>query len=89
MSKAQLKTKEVGAVTGNASSGIKVTDLSPEKRVELFVQSYQNFEKESIETFGVKLGVEQNYLPQAIVPKLVVIDLLKKDEKQPTENPKA
>jgi hypothetical protein len=85
MAKAQLKKKEEVV----KEEGFKAIDLTAEKRIELFVQAYQKFEKESAETFGVKLGVEQNYLPQAIVPKLVVIDLLKKNENKPTENPKA
>lgn len=80
--KAKLQKKEV--VVEDSMKGIKITDLSVEKRIELFVKSYQEFEKKGAETFGCKLGVELNYLPQAIVPKLVVIDLLKKDE---TKNP--
>ena len=80
--KAQLKNKEETVEV--LPEGIKIKDLTVEKRIELFIKSYQEFEKKGIETFGCKLGVEQNYLPQAIVPKLVVIDLLKKDE---TKNP--
>lgn len=70
--KAQLKKKEEKVVEEN--------NLTVEKRIELFIASYQKFEKESAETFGVKLGVELAYTPQAVVPRLVVMDLLKKNE---------
>lgn len=59
--------------------------MTVEKRVELFTKEFEKFNKESADTFGIRLGVELNYAPQAIVPRLTVIDLLaKKNEPQKT-----
>lgn len=82
--KAKLKTKEEG-VAEKLPAGMKASDLTVEKRVELFTKEFEKFNKESADTFGIRLGVELNYAPQAIVPRLTVIDLLAK--KNETQNP--
>ena len=95
MAKAQIKAKEEGVLKEEVSlpTGIKASDLTVEKRVELFTKEFEKFNKETSETFGIRLGVELNYAPQAIVPRLTVIDLLqKKNEKEnpaTQEKPKA
>jgi hypothetical protein len=65
--KAQLKTKD---------SEIKLTDLTIEKRTELFTKEFEKFSVSNADTLGCKIGLELAYLPQGVVPKLVVIDLL-------------
>ena len=89
MAKAKILAKEETKLPG----GMKASDLSVEKRVELFTAEFEKFNKESAETFGIRLGVELNYAPQAIVPRLTVIDLLQKknvkENNQTTETPKA
>jgi len=47
----------------------------------LFIKAYQKFEKESSETFGMRIGAKLVYSEQGIVPRLVTLDLLSKDEK--------
>ena len=80
MAKAQLKNKEV--VDSKLPGGMKASDLSVEKRVELFTKEFEKFNKETAETFGIQLGVEIAYTPRAIVPRLTVVDLLKKNDNQ-------
>ena len=81
MAKAKILAKEETKLPG----GMKASDLSVEKRVELFTAEFEKFNKESAETFGIRLGVELNYAPQAIVPRLTVIDLLKKKNETPNQ----
>lgn len=73
MAKAQLKGKELPA-------GMQAKDLSIEKRTELFQALFDKFAKEAGEQFGLGLGAEIVWTPRAAVPRLVVVDLLKKDE---------
>lgn len=82
MAKAKLKEKEE---IGGIPVGMKASDLTVEKRVELFTKEFEKFNKETSETFGIRLGVELSYAPQAIVPKLTVIDLLKKKNETPNQ----
>ncbi len=88
MAKAEKKeVKETKVVPPSLPGGMSAKDLSIEKRTELFNAAFQEFQKMGAETFGLKVGCQMAYLPQATVPRMVVIDLLNKNEetKQPTQ----
>lgn len=71
-------------------SGMKAKDLSLEKRVELATNEFDKFQELIKHQFGMSLGAELSGYPRAIVARLTLIDLLKKDEnkEQPKENNK-
>jgi hypothetical protein len=81
--KAKLKEKEVDSVP----EGMKIIDLSVEKRIELYQELLKNFDAENSKVYGVSVGVEIKFAPQGIVPRMVLVDLLaNKNEPKPTEN---
>jgi len=65
---------------------LKSKDLSVEKRNELFIKAYQEFEKEASEKYGMRIGAQLAYSQQGIVPRLVTLDLLAKNENQNKAN---
>ena len=80
--KAQVKAKEEVL-----PEGFKASDLSVEKRVELFTAEFEKFNKETSEQFGIALSVEIVTHPKGIVPRLTLVDLLK-DKNVKKEEPK-
>lgn len=100
MAKAKLKAKErpVGIPpqdsTTNTPSippGMTAKDLSPEKRIELFSAEFETFKKHAIDTYGLEIAVELVGMPRAIIPRIVVNDLLKNPDgnTQNNTNPQA
>lgn len=74
MAKAQkqpLPAKNVPTI-----EGMKASDLSPEKRIELFQVEFNKFNTEMADKFGLALGAEILATPKAIVPRIVLVDLL-------------
>lgn len=93
MAKVKIKEK-VEEVVGNIPEGMKIIDLTVEKRMELYQQVVQKFDEEMSKTYGLSLGVELSFSPQGIKPKMILVDLLaKKNESKiqeaPTETTKA
>ena len=86
---AKLKAKEkVEEVVGNIPEGMKIIDLTVEKRMELYQQAVQKFDEEMSKTYGLSLGVELNFKASGITPKMVLVDLLaKKNEPKIQEAP--
>ena len=81
--KAKLKEKVVSGdvpnkIEGGMPEGMKASDLSVEKRMELYGQEVARFDKEMSETYGVSLGVELKFSPKGIIPTMVLVDLLSK-----------
>lgn len=85
--KAKLKEKKE-IVESNIPEGVNIIDLSVEKRIELYQQALTKFDQEGTKTYGVSVGVEMKFSPQGIVPRMVLVDMLKKkDENQNPGNP--
>lgn len=59
--------------------GMTAKDLSLDNRVKLYNQAFEKFKKESADTFGLGLAMEIAWMPQAAVPRQVLVDLLKKE----------
>ena len=83
---AKAKLLKVEEVTSGIPSGMQAKDLSLEKRMELYQADFKKFNEEMAETYGLSLATEIKYAPQAIVPRMVLVDLLKKQDGQ-NENP--
>jgi hypothetical protein len=58
------------------SNNLKAKDLSVEKRVELYQAALTQFDKESIEKYGMSVGAELRITKQGIQPLLVLVDVL-------------
>lgn len=80
--KAKLKNKK-----SDVPLGVKIIDLSVEKRTELFIEEFDKFTKESSEVFGIGIIPELVYNTRGLVPRLAALDLLKKNE-EAKKNPK-
>lgn len=91
MAKAKLKAKTETAIP----SGMTAKDLTVEKRMELFMPTFEKFKQDTSDMFGLALACEIMATPQAIVPRMVLVDLLKKapdgqnTQNSPTENTKS
>lgn len=85
---AKAKVKEIEVLT--IPEGMKASDLSQEKRIEIFQSVFDKAKEGWANDFGLALDVEIVFNPKGVVPRLVVVDLLqKKDEqKNPTQAPK-
>ncbi len=79
MAKAKLK-KEGETIP----EGMKIIDLSPEKRSELYQTALRKFDEESVKIYGISVGVELAFSPQGIKPKMVLVDTLRKADGQKT-----
>lgn len=85
MAKAKIKAKK------NIPEGMTLKDLSFEKRRELFIEKFTEFNKTQDTDLGVSIGLEIAWTKQAAVPRMVLVDLLTKEnenEKQQTEDSK-
>lgn len=60
-------------------STISAKDLSLEKRIELYQAEFNKFKDAMGDTYGLTLDVEIVYHPKGSVPRMVLVDLLKKD----------
>lgn len=76
------KAKKVEEVKSAVVSPYVATDLSLEKRVELYEQEFIKFKTDMENTFGLRLDVEVAHTPKGIFPRMVLVDLLKKDNEQ-------
>lgn len=86
MAKAKLKAKT--DATPTIPDGMTAKDLTVENRMELFMPSFEKFKKDTSDMFGLALACEIMATPQAIVPRMVLVDLLKKaPDGQNTQNP--
>lgn len=75
---------------GGVPAGMTSKDLSLEKRVELYSTAFEEFKAKMVEEFGLALEVELLTTPRAIVPRLTLVDLQKKNEQnQNTGNAEA
>ena len=75
---------------GGVPAGMTSKDLSLEKRVELYSTAFEEFKAKMVEEFGLALEVELLTTPRAIVPRLTLVDLQKKNEQnQKTGNAEA
>ncbi len=83
---AKANKKEIATSSENINegipSGMKASDLSVEKRVELYQKVFEKFKAETSEMFGLAIGVEIAWTPNAAVPRMVLVDLLKKKDGQ-------
>lgn len=53
------------------------SDLSLEKRVALYQEEFDKWKKEMADRYGLTLGVELTGYPKALVPQMVLLDLMK------------
>lgn len=89
MPKAKVKENK-GEPAAVLPEGMKPTDLSLEKRQELFQAAFGEFEKVMREEFGLGLGAEIVWSPRAAVPRITMVDLLaKKEDGKATTAPKS
>lgn len=66
---------------------VKIIDLSPEKRGELYEKALQEFDKSCVETYGYTLDVELVFNKKGVVPRLVKLDVLTlKNEQDKRQN---
>lgn len=63
-------------------SSFQAKDLSQEKRIELYTADYEAFKKEKADQYGLMLDVELAFTPKGIVPRQVLIDLVKQQNEQ-------
>lgn len=84
MGKAVKKKEEVAEKVedGAVLSPFQPKDLSLEKRIELFQTEFNEWKDEMANKYGLSLDVELTGLPRAIVPRLVLVDLTKKQDGQ-------
>lgn len=74
------KAKEKKEVKNSGAMSAK--DLSIEKRQELFQVAFNQFEAAMRDQFGLGLSAEIVYSPRAAVPRITLVDLLKKENGQ-------
>lgn len=58
------------------------TDLSLEKRVEMYSKEFDKFKSDMENTFGLRIDMELVFNPRGIVPRMVLVDLLKKENNE-------
>ncbi len=80
-----VKEKVAEVEVMSIPEGMQAKDLSVEKRVQLFSADFEKFKAEMSQTYGLTIGVELAGYPNALFPRMTLIDLLKKNEqaKQP------
>jgi hypothetical protein len=54
--------------------------LSLEKRVELYQKEFDVFKEENSKKYGLVIDCEIAVLPKGIFPRMVLVDLTKKNE---------
>lgn len=81
MSKAE--NKKLPSKSNDVPQGTQIKDLSVEKRLELFNVTFEKFQDEMKEVYGLQLGANIIWASIGAVPRIVIIDLLeKKNERQ-------
>lgn len=81
------KAKKVEKV--NTISAMNLSDLSLEKRIEVFNKRRDEFLKTSSDELGLTENCELVFDRRGIVPRIVIIDLLAKqneNQNQPSQN---
>lgn len=73
------KKKEVKVEEG-IPAGMTAKDLSLEKRMQLYQTALKKFDDESSATYGISVSTELKITPQGIIPRMVLVDLLKKND---------
>lgn len=95
MSKPQIKKKELptrlppeqtGGEVSTPMAEMTAKDLSLEKRIELYQEAFDAFKKYAATEFGLTLDIELAGMPRAIIPRMIVVDLLKQPN-VPTQTP--
>lgn len=82
---AKVKVKNEKTEGGNLPEGVKIIDLSPEKRVELYQKELQKFDSMGVEVYGVSVGVEMVYSKSGIIPRMVLVDVLTQKKENETK----
>lgn len=75
MAKPKVKAVEEA---GQIPEGVKIIDLSQEKRIELYQKALAKFDKEGSEVYGISIAAQLKYTAQGIIPSLSLVDLLSK-----------
>ncbi len=76
-------------VESKVPEGMTAKDLSVQKRTELCQEAFNKFQKEIADDFGFGLGAEIIWTPRAAVPRIVLVDLLQKEnDKGQVQKPK-
>jgi hypothetical protein len=78
MAKVEKKEKKTGKDA--VVSTYQASDLSLEKRVELYQKEFDVFKEENSKKYGLVIDCEIAVLPKGIFPRMVLVDLTKKNE---------
>lgn len=73
----KAKVKKVEDKISDLPVGMKVIDLSTEKRIELYQKALSEFDSEATKMYGVSISVELSYTKAGIKPIMVLVDMLK------------
>lgn len=82
MAKAKKVEDKQEVVVKGVPSPYAASDLSLEKRVELYSAEFEKFKTDNENQFGLKIDVELAHTAKGIFPRMVLVDLLKKENEQ-------